>query len=46
MYSKELQNNETFKQGYHFVGNDRFSRVFWGPDDEKCFQWVLLGFVV
>ncbi len=31
---KELQNNEISKQGYHFVGNDQFSGVFWGPDDQ------------
>jgi len=41
MYSTEI-----CKQRYHFVGNDQFSRVFWGPDDQKCFQRVLLGFVV
>jgi len=34
------------KQGYHFVGNDQFSGVFLGPDDQKCFQRVLLMFVV
>jgi hypothetical protein len=38
------------KQGYHFVGNDQFPTIlvgfFLGPDDQKCFQRVLLMFVV
>ena len=37
MYSKELQNSETFKQGYHFVGNDQFSGVFLGSRRSKMF---------
>jgi len=34
------------KQGYHFVGNDQFSGVFLGLDGQKCFQRVLLRFLV
>jgi len=43
---RNSKNNEICKQGYHFVGNDQFSWVFVGPDDQKCFQRVLLRFVV
>jgi len=27
---------------YPYVSKDT---IFWGPDDQKCFQQVLLGFV-
>jgi len=46
MYSTGIENNEISKQGYHFVGNGQFSRVFSSADDQKCFLRVLLGFVV
>ena len=41
-----MQNYEICKQGCHFVGNDQFSGFFLGPDGQKCFQRVLLRFLV